>query len=157
MFEWDLWVFSHNSDRRSKLETAHPTQLRVTTVFNNMIQLNFHYDSKFTPNFKLLIIFFLGKNFWIISSMFCHSFITLLQKNLSQKQWTEKQKHSQENYPVHLLPGSHFQAKKHNPTESLVGNDLVLKNCTRGKSCPQVQFLRRKVTRTSLWIIPSQI
>ena len=40
-----------------------------------------------------------------------HSFITLLQKNLSQKQWTEKQKHSQENYPVHLLPGSIFKQR----------------------------------------------
>ena len=34
-------------------------------------------------------------------------------EKLSQKRWTEKQKHSQENYPVHLLPGSNFQAKKH--------------------------------------------
>ena len=33
-------------------------------------------------------------------------------EKLSQKRWTEKQKHSQENYPVHLLPGSNFQAKK---------------------------------------------
>ena len=34
MFEWDLWVFSHNSDRRSKLETAHPTQLHSSTWSN---------------------------------------------------------------------------------------------------------------------------
>ena len=36
-------------------------------------------------------------------------------EKLSQKRWTEKQKHSQENYPVHLLPGSSFQAKRHSP------------------------------------------
>ena len=41
------------------------------------------------------------------------SFITLLQKKLSRKRCTEKQKHSRENYPVHLLPGYNFQAKKH--------------------------------------------
>ena len=34
------------------------------------------------------------------------------QEKLSQKRWTEKQKHSQENYPVHLLPGYNFQAKR---------------------------------------------
>ena len=46
----------------------------------------------------------------MLTLSFIHNFAP---KNLSQKQWTEKQNHSQENYPVHLLPGSHFQAKKH--------------------------------------------
>ena len=40
-------------------------------------------------------------------------------EKLSQKRWTEKQKHSQENYPAHLLPGSNFQAKKHPPQKDL--------------------------------------
>ena len=53
-------------------------------------------------------------------------------ETLSQKRWTEKQKNSQENYPVHLLPGYNFQAEA-NPTESPVYKNLVLKNCTRGK------------------------
>ena len=43
---------------------------------------------------------------YLVACQLCHSFITLLQKNLCQKRWTEKQKHSQENYPVHLLSGS---------------------------------------------------
>ena len=35
MFEWDLWVFSHTSDRsRSKLETAHPTHPHSSTWSN---------------------------------------------------------------------------------------------------------------------------
>ena len=45
--------------------------------------------------------------------------MTLLQKKLSQKRWTEKQKHSQENYPVYLLPESNFQAKKHPSQKAL--------------------------------------
>ena len=32
--------------------------------------------------------------------------MTLRQKKLSRKRWTEKQKHSQEYYPVHLLPST---------------------------------------------------
>ena len=44
-----------------------------------------------------------------------HSFITLGPKKLSRKRWTEKQKHSQEYHPVHLLSGSNFQAKKPPP------------------------------------------
>ena len=40
---------------------------------------------------------------------FTHNFAA---EKLSQKRWTEKQKHSQENYPVHFLPGSNFHAKK---------------------------------------------
>ena len=47
---------------------------------------------------------------------FTHNFAP---EKLSQKRWTEKQKHSQENYPVHLLPGSNFQAKKHRPQKAL--------------------------------------
>ena len=46
----------------------------------------------------------------MLTLSFTHNFAP---EKLSQKRWTEKQKHSQENYPVHLLPGSSFQAKKH--------------------------------------------
>ena len=45
----------------------------------------------------------------MLTLSFSHNFAA---EKLSQKRWTEKQKHSQENYPVHLLPGSNFQAKK---------------------------------------------
>ena len=55
---------------------------------------------------------------------FTHNFAA---EKLSQKRWTEKQKHSQENYPVHLLPGSNFQAKKHPPQKALCAKNLVLK------------------------------
>ena len=34
------------------------------------------------------------------------------------------EKHSQENYPVHLLPGSNFQAKKHPPQKALCAKKL---------------------------------
>ena len=54
-------------------------------------------------------------------------------EKLSQKRWTEKQKHSQENYPVHLLPGYNFQTKRQPPQKALCAKNLVLKNCTRGK------------------------
>ena len=64
--------------------------------------------------------FFLEKNFWIHNSMLTLSFIhNFGPKKISRKQWTEKQKHSQENYPVHLLQGSNFQAKKHPPQKAL--------------------------------------
>ena len=46
----------------------------------------------------------------MLTLSFTHNFAP---EKLSQKRWTEKQKHSQENYTVHLLPGSRFQAKKH--------------------------------------------
>ena len=45
----------------------------------------------------------------MLTLLFIHN---IAPKKLSQKRWTEKQKHSQENYPVHLLPRSNFQAKK---------------------------------------------
>ena len=44
----------------------------------------------------------------MLTLSFIHNFAP---KNLSQKQWTEKQKHSQENYPVHLLPGPIFKQR----------------------------------------------
>ena len=40
-------------------------------------------------------------------------------EKLSQKRWTEKQKNSQENYPVHLLPGYNFQVKRQPPQKAL--------------------------------------
>ena len=45
----------------------------------------------------------------MLTLSFTHNFAA---EKLRQKRWTEKQKHSQEYYPVHLLPGSNFQAKK---------------------------------------------
>ena len=63
----------------------------------------------------------------MLTLSFIHNFAP---KKISEKRWTENQKHSQENHPVHLLPGSNFQAKKQHletPTESLVCKNLVLK------------------------------
>ena len=40
-------------------------------------------------------------------------------EKLSQKRWTEKQKHSQENYPVPLLPGYNFQEETQPPQKAL--------------------------------------
>ena len=54
----------------------------------------------------------------MLTLSFTHNFAP---EKLSQKRWTEKQKHSQENYPVHLLPGSNFQAKKHPQQKALCG------------------------------------
>ena len=51
-------------------------------------------------------------------------------EKLSQKRWTEKQKHSQENYPVHLLLGSNFQAKKHPHRKPCVQKFSNKKLCT---------------------------
>ena len=45
----------------------------------------------------------------MLTLSFTHNFAA---EKLRQKRWTEKQKHSQESYPVHLLPGSSFQAKR---------------------------------------------
>ena len=67
----------------------------------------------------------------MLTLSFTHDFAP---EKLSQKRWTERQKHSQENYPVHLLPGFSFQAKKlPPPTESLVRKNLVLKHCTSSR------------------------
>ena len=70
----------------------------------------------------------------MLTLSFTHNFAA---EKLRQKRWTEKQKHSQESYPVHLLPGSSFQAKRLPPpsTESLVCKCLELKTSTRGKKC----------------------
>ena len=57
----------------------------------------------------------------MLTLSFIHNFAP---KQLSRKRWTEKQKHSQENYPVHLLPGSNFQAKKHPPQKALCAKKL---------------------------------
>ena len=46
--------------------------------------------------------------------------MTLRQKKLSRKRWTEKQKHSQEYYSVHLLPRSNCQSKRHLPQKAFV-------------------------------------
>ena len=43
------------------------------------------------------------------------SFIHATKKFKPKKMDRKTEKHSQENYPVHLLPGSNFQAKKHPP------------------------------------------
>ena len=43
-------------------------------------------------------------------------------EKLSQKRWTGKQKNSQENYPVHLLAGYNFQAKRQPPQKALCTN-----------------------------------
>ena len=42
----------------------------------------------------------------------------------------KKKKHSQENYPVHLLLGSNFQAKKHLPEKALWQKFSAKKVCT---------------------------
>ena len=47
-------------------------------------------------------------------------------EKLSQKRWTEKQKHSQENYPVHLLPGEIMSVSAVPKAES--NKDLVVPN-----------------------------
>ena len=44
----------------------------------------------------------------MLTLSFIHNFAA---KKISRKRWTEKQKHSQENYPVHLLPGSNFKLR----------------------------------------------
>ena len=52
----------------------------------------------------------------MLTLSFIHNFAP---KKLRRKRGTEKQKRSQEYYPVHLLPGSNFQAKKHPPQKAL--------------------------------------
>ena len=46
----------------------------------------------------------------MLTLSFAHNFGP---EKLIQKRWAEKQTHSQENCPVHLLPRSIFEARKH--------------------------------------------
>ena len=63
----------------------------------------------------------------MLTLSFIHNFAP---KKISRKRQTEKQKHSQENYPVHLLPGSNFEAKKHPPRKALCTKFSTKKLCT---------------------------
>ena len=67
------------------------------------------------------------------------------KKKLSRKGWTEKQKNSQEYYPVHLLPGSNFQAKKHSHREPCVQKFSTKKLYT--EEIMSVSVLPNEVTR----------
>ena len=70
---------SHNPDRRSKLETARPTQLHSSTGSNeNFIKTQSLLQALHSCKFNLWWFFFLGKSFWILSSMLTLSFILSL-------------------------------------------------------------------------------
>ena len=55
-----------------------------------------------------------------------HLFYNLAPKKFKPKTMHIKQKHSQKNYPVLLIPGSNFQAKKHPPLKALCVKILVI-------------------------------
>ena len=119
MNEICIWVFSHNSDRRSKLETPYPKQLHSSTWSNKIaLRLKSLLQTLNSCKFNLWgLFFFLGKKFWIGNSMLTLSFIHNFArpKKLSRKRWTDEQKHSQEYYPVHLLPGTNIFKQRSTP------------------------------------------
>ena len=82
--------------------------------------------------------FFLGKNFWILSSMLTLSFIHTLfvPKKFKPKTMDRKTKTFTGKLSCSSPSRIPFSSKEPPPIESLVSNDSVLKNCTRGKSCP---------------------
>ena len=64
----------------------------------------------------------------MLALSFIHDFAP--KKKVKPKTMDREKKHSQENYPVHLLPGSNFQAKKHLPEKALWQKFSAKKVCT---------------------------
>ena len=83
------------------------------------------------------LFFFLVKNFWILSSMLTLSFVqNFAPKIFNAKTMDRKTKALTGKLPCSSPSRIHFSSKEAPPTESLECKNLVLKNCTRGKSYP---------------------
>ena len=95
------------------------------------------YSKLKTPDY-----FFLGKNFWILSSMLTLSFIpNFAPKKFKAKTMDRKTKVFTGKLPCSSPSRIHFSSKEAPPTEILECKNLVQKNCTL---CKQNVFCTRR-------------
>ena len=110
----------------------------IIPILHNCI----HQDDPTKISFKLLIIFFLGKNFWILSSTLTLSFIqNFAPKKFKAKTMDGKTKAFTGKLPCSSPSRIHFSSKEAPPTEILECKNLVQKNCTL---CKQNVFCTRR-------------